>query len=64
MKLRHGFVSPAIAVPPAPTFALGRLDRVLPAACAVGDETAHGFGGYARCRSPARTSLPAAAYLR
>ena len=47
VKLRHGFVSPAIAVSPAPTFVLGRLGRVLSAACAVGDKTAHGFSGYA-----------------
>ncbi|MDP1606574.1 MAG: hypothetical protein Q8L93_08055 [Rhodocyclaceae bacterium] len=31
VKLRHGFVSPAIAVPPAPTSTLGCLGRVLPA---------------------------------
>ena len=35
VKLRHGSISPAIAVPPAPTFALSALPRVLPAACAV-----------------------------
>jgi len=65
VKLRHGFVSPAIAVPPAPTFALGCLGRVLPAACAVGDEAAHGFGGYVvGAISTSCTSLPAAAYLR
>ena len=46
VKLRHSFVSPAIAVPSAPTFTLHELSRVLPAACAVGDNTAHGFGGY------------------
>ncbi|MDP2830211.1 MAG: hypothetical protein Q8O37_16605 [Sulfuricellaceae bacterium] len=46
MKLRHGFVSPAIAVPSAPTFALALQSRVLPAACAVGDKAAHGFSGY------------------
>ena len=39
-----GFVFPAIAVPPAPTFALGRLGCVLPAACAV--SFAHGSVGY------------------
>ena len=46
VKLRHGFVSPAIAVPPAPTFTLHQLSRVLPAACAI--RFAHGFVGYAR----------------
>jgi len=39
-----GFVAPAIAVPPAPTFALGIRSRVLPTACAV--SYAHGFVGY------------------
>jgi hypothetical protein len=42
-----GFLTPAIAVPPAPTFGLGRRCRVLPAACAAGDKAAHGFSGYA-----------------
>ncbi len=48
VKLRHGFVSPAIAVPSAPTFHLGWLGCVLPAACAVGGEAAHGLSGYVR----------------
>lgn len=46
-RLRPWLCSPAIAVSPAPTFTLHELSRILPAACAVGDETAHGFGGYA-----------------
>jgi hypothetical protein len=33
-----GFASPAIAVPPAPTFGLGGRLCVLPAACAVGEK--------------------------
>lgn len=41
-----GFVSPAIAVPPAPTFALGWPGCILPAACAV--SFAHGFVGYVK----------------
>lgn len=40
-----GFVSPAVAVPPAPAFALSGLSRVRPAACAI--SFAHGFVGYA-----------------
>jgi hypothetical protein len=64
MKLRHGFVSPAIAVPPAPTFTLHELSRVLPAASAVGEEAAHGSSGYAGVPLVVRTSWPAAAYLR
>jgi len=40
-----GFVSPAVAVPPAPTFAPSGLSCVLPAACTV--SFAHGFVGYA-----------------
>jgi hypothetical protein len=47
IRPRHGFVSRSTAVPLAPTFCLGWLGRVLPAACAVGDKTAHGFSGYA-----------------
>jgi hypothetical protein len=40
-----GFVSPAAAVPPAPTFTLTKLSRILPAVCAI--SFAHGFVGYA-----------------
>ncbi|MDP2852076.1 MAG: hypothetical protein Q8O23_01590 [Gallionella sp.] len=47
VKLRHGFISPTIAVPSSPTFTLGQHEHGLPAACVVGDETAHGFSGYA-----------------
>ena len=47
MRPRHGFVPSAIAVSPAPTFARGLPECRLPAACAVGGEAAHGFGGYA-----------------
>ncbi|MHB1358119.1 MAG: hypothetical protein ACYCWC_00895 [Rhodocyclaceae bacterium] len=41
---RHGFTSPAIAVPPAPTFALGNRLHALPAVCAA--SFARGFVGY------------------
>ncbi len=50
-RLRPWLISPAIAVSPAPTFTLHELSRVLPAACAVGDETARGFGCYAGIHS-------------
>ena len=40
-----GFLAPAIAVPPAPTFTPSGLSRVLPAVCAI--SFAHGFVGYA-----------------
>ncbi len=63
-RLRPWLCSPAIAVSPAPTFTLHELSRILPAACAVGDETAHGFGGYAGRSLNVWTSWPAAAYLR
>ncbi len=43
-----GFASPAVAVPPAPTYSLSGLSCVLPAACAI--SFAHGFVGCAgRC---------------
>ena len=44
IRPRHGFVSPAIAVPLAPTFGLGVRLRVLPAACAA--SFARGSVGY------------------
>jgi hypothetical protein len=57
-----GFVVPAIAVPPAPTFGIGMRLRVLPATCAVGDKAAHGSGGYVggalACARCARVTQP------
>ena len=70
IKPRHGFVSPASAVPPAPTFGLGGRSRVLPAACAV--SFAHGFVGYVKpgllaalnCTQPGRGKSPAIQHNR